>query len=355
VYRNGKRGTGRQLLSVTCIVALMALLPVPASAPRTPIAAAATTAPFGVASLATMIGGDAAVYRDDAAAIRNVGASWVRVVIQWHKLEWTRGVYEWGAFDNAIDAALANHLNVLVLITGPAPLWAQPPGTEITANGNPPADPATFGNITRIVAERYKKSVRNWEIWNEPNVPEYFVPVDVPRYAALLRAAYASIHAVQPDANVMSGGLSSNWHGVEPADFVRQLYDAGAGDSFDSVGMHPYTFPYAITEDPAGRGASIMNIYNVMSSHGQSNKKIWLTEYGQATGTNPAAVSEQRQAEILVDFLNRASGLSFLGPSFLFTTKDLSSDPGNLDFNFGLYRMDKTPKPAVAAIQALNS
>nr|WP_257720754.1 cellulase family glycosylhydrolase [Mycobacterium sp. JS623] len=329
-------------------------MPVSASAPRTPTADAATTAPFGVASLATMIGGPPANYRDDAAAIRNLGASWVRVVVQWHKLEWNRGSYDWAAVDNAIQAASAHSLNILVLITGPAPLWAQAPGTEITANGNPPADPATFGNITRLIAERYKKSVRTWEIWNEPNVPEYFVPVNVPRYAALLRAAYSSIHAVQPDANVMSGGLSSNWHGVNPADFVRQLYDAGAGDSFDSVGVHPYTFPYPITEDPAGRGASIMNIYNVMSTHGQSNKKIWLTEYGQATGTNPAAVSEQRQAAILVDFLDRASAISFLGPSFLFTTKDLSSDKANLDFNFGLYRMDYSPKPVVSAIQALN-
>jgi polysaccharide biosynthesis protein PslG len=335
-------------------VVLIAAMPFVALQSLSPKAGAATPAPFGVSSLATLIGGPPTAYRDDAVAIRNIGATWVRVVIPWNKLEWVRGQYDWTAADRAIDAAAANGLNILVLIEGPAPPWAQAPGTDITANGNPPADPATFGTITRVIAERYKDRVDTWEIWNEPNVPEYFVPVDTKRYATLLRQAYMNIHAVQPDANVLSGGVSSALNGIESADFVQQLYDQGADAFFDAVAVHPYTFPYGITEDPAGRGAAVLNIHNIMSARGQSDKKIWITEFGQATGTAPVAVSPKRQAEILVDFLNWTSTLPYLGPSFLFTTRDLSDDPAHLDFNFGLYTVDYRPKPVVDAVKALS-
>jgi hypothetical protein len=115
------------------------------------------------------------------------------------------------------------------------------------------------------------------------------------------------------------------------------------------VALHPYTYPYKVTEDPAGHAAVIPNTYNLMISRGQAQKKVWIIEYGQPTGTASGAVSEQQQSAIIVDFLQRASSVSWLGPSFLFTTRDLVADPSNFDGNFGLYTSTWRPKAVVAA------
>jgi polysaccharide biosynthesis protein PslG len=312
----------------------------------------AAVAPFGVASVATMWSDSPQGYADEARAIREAGAGWIRIVVQWHKIEPTSRNYDWSTADNAVQAARAAGLNILMCISGPAPVWAQSPGADPQAIGNPPADPAAFGEITRLIADRYKASVGTWEIWNEPNVPEFFTPLDVGRYAALLRQAYVSIHAAAPNSIVMSGGLSSATHGIESVDFVRRLYAAGAGDMMDAIALHPYTYPYPITEDPLGRGDAVPQVHQLMAAHGAGRKKIWITEYGQATGTSQYAVAGDRQAGILVDFLKWASALDYLGPPFLFTTRDLGTDPSYADFNYGLYTVDYTPKPSVAAIKA---
>ncbi|OBH21148.1 MULTISPECIES: beta-galactosidase [Mycolicibacter] len=313
----------------------------------------AAVVPFGVASVATMWSDSPQGYLDEAHAIRIAGAGWIRIMVQWHKIEPSIGNYDWSTGDNAVQAAREAGLSILLCISGPAPVWAQAPGADPNAVGSPPADPAAFGEITRLIADRYKSAVGAWEIWNEPNAPEFFTPVDVGRYAALLRQAYVNIHAAAPQSIVMSGGLSSTISGIDSVDFVRQLYAAGAGATLDAVALHPYTYPYSITEDPLHRGDAVAQVHQLMAAHGDDRKKIWVTEYGQATGTSQFAVSGERQAEILVDFLQWASPLDYLGPPFLFTSRDLSPDTANADFNFGLYAVDYAPKPAVDAIKML--
>ena len=315
----------------------------------------AAVAPFGVSSVATLFVTDPAEFARDAQAIRNTGASWIRIVVPWNNLEPWPDQFLWATYDAAVNAAAANGLQILISIDGPAPAWAQPEGTDPYVRGNPPADAGAYGKAARLIAERYKGSVSAWEIWNEPNTPEYFRTVDVGHYAAMLQSAYTNIHAVQPEATVLSGGLSSSASGIEATKFVQQLYDLGAGDFFDAVALHPYTFPYALEEDPAQRGAAIMTTHNIMTSRGQGNKKIWITEYGQATGVSEGAVDYQRQAAILVDFLSRTSSMPFLGPSFLFTTRDLGTDPMNNHLHYGLYTIDFQPKPVVGALAGMSS
>jgi polysaccharide biosynthesis protein PslG len=322
-----------------------------ARAPR----ARAATAPLGVASLATLIGGQNSNYLTDAAAHKSVHGSWIRIVVPGNVAEPSQAnVYNWAPFDSALVAAATYGLKILMLITGPAPTWAQAAGSGQGA-GIPPADPANFGRVSGAIATRYRSWVSSWEIWNEPNIPEFFTPVSVPKYTAMLQSAYTNIHAVQPNATVMSGGLSDSNSGIDALQFVQQLYDNGGGNYLDAVALHPYTFPYKLTEDPLAHAAVVPNTYNFMVSRGQAQKKVWITEYGQPTGTAPQAVSEQQQSAIIVDFLQRASSVFWLGPSFLFTTRDISADASDLNSNFGLYTIAWQPKAVVAALTGLNA
>jgi hypothetical protein len=311
--------------------------------------------PFGVASLSSLISGtNLQQYQIDAYATRNVKATWTRMYIPWNELEPSKNSFNWTQFDYAVYAAAMVGLKILCNIIGPAPVWAQAPGGDPNATGAPPADPANFGRIAGIIANRYKQQISSWEIWNEPNIPKYFAPPDATRYSALLTSAYSSIKAVQPNSTVVSGGLSSSSEGIESVAFLKQMYDAGAGNSFDAVGLHPYTYPYAITADPQGRNNAVPNAYTLMISKGQAAKKIWITEYGQATGTATGSTTEAQQSAIIVDFLQRVSQVPFLGPVFIFTTRDTANTPATLDANFGLYTVDWKPKQVVGSLQTLN-
>lgn len=284
------------------------------------------------------------------------GAAWVRLDFDWSGVEGTRGRYSWSNLDRLVDAIQARGMKVLAL---PAytPAWARPAGTT---THHPPTDPAHFAAFVGAAAARYApKGVTVWEIWNEPNIPNFWEPKpDVAGYVTLLRAASAAIRAAAPGATIVTGGLSpasdsSDGRYVDPRTFVTRMYELGARSSFDAVGVHPYSFP-ALPSDV--RTASwntfqkMTTIRDTMVANGDAAKKIWLTETGAPTGASAQAVTEQRQAEIISDTIRATEGLSWAGPVFLYAARDAGSDLADREDNFGLLRRDFSPKLAWTAL-----
>lgn len=312
------------------------------------------TVEFGIASVGILQDQSASEARTEMDAVDRTGSTWVRVVINWNETEPRKGTFDWKYADNAISAARAEGLQVLALLTGPAPRWAQSLLANPFDNGTPPADASTFGNFAKAAANRYKSAVSNWEIWNEPNHPHYFNPPDPKRYTAILKAAYTQIRSVQSSANIISGGLAPIVsEGIQPTTFLQAMYTNGAKAFFTNVGLHPYTFPYSISDDPNGRAAVMGQIRDIMVARGDSAKRIWNTEYGAPTGSSSISVSEEYQAQILKEMVNYAAATSYLGPVFLFTVRDLAANSPDPEYNFGVYWNDYTPKAAVATLRGL--
>ncbi len=302
------------------------------------------TAPFGVSSIATLTDRTLAGYRREDAAIRATGATWIRIVINWNETESADGSFAWERIDDAISAARADGLSVLGLISGPAPAWAGVPPFD---GGSPPQDASAFADFAGLLAHRYSTSVAAWEIWNEPNLRGYWHPPDPSAYLAALRGAYTAIKSVTPAATVVLGGLSPDVSGIDIATYLEGVYAAGGGRYFDAVGVHPYVVPSPLGTDPFGAMDAVEQARAVMDRHGESRKQIWVTEWGEPTGTAYYAVREERQADIVLAGLHRLQHERAMGPVFLFTTKDWSRDSSDADFNFGLYRYDYSAKPVV--------
>lgn len=303
---------------------------------------------FGLSSVAVTAG------LDDAAECNRIvetGATWARVVIPWNYVEawndennWSPAHLQWGAIDSAINAARARGLKILGLIQGPAPAWAADP--DQPAYSTTPLNVSTYARFCAQVADRYRGKVRHWEIWNEPNLRLYWTNPDPKAYAALLIAASKAIKAVQPDAFVVSGGLSS-WAegGIAPIPYLGGMADAGVADHIDAVGLHPYTHPYFFDADPQRRWDAVEYVLS-------AGYQPWITEYGQPTGTSHISVDELDQADRLAAVLEHAAGRPGMGPIFFHGTLDLGADPREPEQNFGLYRRDGTPKPVVARLKS---
>ena len=137
-----------------------------------------------------------------------------------------------------------------------------------------------------------------WELWNEQDGAEFWLGgPDPAAYAALLKATYPAIKAVQPDDIVVTGGTVGN-----DMDFIEALYAHGAKGSFDAVGVHTDTaclvdgpdFNYRDEQGRVGRYAftGYREVHAVMARHGDGAKPIWMTELGWNTqSTAPGSCS----------------------------------------------------------------
>lgn len=332
------------------------LQPPASPVPPVPGAGAGPRSGFSPSS-AILWGSDSEMARDfDQMAA--TGAEWVRLDFDWPSAEPQRGAFNWGPTDRVVNAARARGMKV---IAAPVytPAWARP-GTGSTMY--PPADPRDFAAFVRAAVARYGERVKVWEIWNEPNGTVHWLPRPDPTgYARLLVLAAAEIRAVDPTATILSAGLAPAFDAPDGSQisqytFLRRLYEAGAGGSFDAVGMHPYSFPARPMDPSTSSWNSFYRLpllYDVMVEHGDGAKKIWSTEFGAPTGLAPNAVSEAEQAAILTEAYNAITQWPWAGPMMWYSARDVIADPTIWDGNCGLVRYDFSAKPALSAFTQL--
>jgi hypothetical protein len=339
-------------------------------APATKAAPAAGTpgGQYGIANNLARIPAAELAQRIDA--MRALGITWVRYDIEWSNIQYGgSGQYDWSSYDRVVQAVSARGINSLLVISY-TPSWARPGSCSSPMCA--PASADTYAGFTAAVANRYKGyGVHAYEIWNEPNNLNFFLPAANPAlYTAMLKASYSAIKATDPQATVITGGTSpaGNSGGyMSPINFVNAIYANGGQGYFDAVAHHPYTWPYSPAfNNPYDAWGQLTSIHNTMTSHGDGSKKIWMTEFGAPTGgpgglaTNGMStseahddhVSEALQAKIITDAINISRGYSWAGPFFLYSYKDAGTASDTVENFFGLLRADGSQKPSYAAFQA---
>ncbi len=274
----------------------------------------------------------------------------VRVDFDWSAIEGQRGRYNWSYTDRMVDAARARNMRVVALMSY-TPGWARPPGTD---SHTPPLSDADFGGFARAAASRYAPlGVRDWEIWNEPNSSDYWVPKpDVEKYGTLFRAAAEAIRGVDATATLITGGLTRgtdtpDGRRLAQATFVDAMYRNGIAQTADAIAVHPYSFPaLPVGVGPVGGFAELPELHALMQRWGDADKKIWITEFGAPTGNAPEAMSERDQAATLTAAGRMAESWDWLGPLIFYELKDAGTDPTDLEQNFGMVRADLSLKDA---------
>lgn len=341
---------------VVCLLALLIGYVVVQRPPASPCSELTDSA-IGIAGNAQVAGYDEPALDGYMAQVVAAGASWVRLDVDWSVAEPAPGQFDWSAADRVVNAATAHGLHPLLLLAY-SPAWARPRGSASTDSHAYPADPAAFGAFARAAAERYGDRANAWEVWNEPNLVQFFAPKpDVAIYAGLLRAAYTAIHAIQPDAVVISGGLApavDNGTNIAPPTFIDRLYQQGANRYLDAVGMHPYTYP-VLPADPRSAGYNAFQrmqlLRATMVAGGDAGKKIWITEFGAPTGTFATGVSAGTQAKSIAEGIDLARQYGFVGRFFVYTLLDSDTGSSDPEQNFGLLESSHTPKSAYRSLQ----
>ncbi len=283
-----------------------------------------------------------------------VGFQWVRITASWHRIQPKKnGAYDWQDVDDAIALAKKYNLKVLMQISG-APEWAT--GADKLSDAEKNALNARkiwvasfaplsqydndFSNFVSALVKRYaRQGVIDYEFWNEPGNPEFWHDTiqnskpNPEHYTHLLKIAYTAAHKAHNDVNVMAGGMTvgaSNSAGyINPMEFLERMYKAGAKGYFDGLSHHPYGI-YArnfrdngwanMIGDVVKPGRGEKTLYQIMSEHGDGNKKIWPSEVGldaAYTGTE-----EIKQANVISQILEWYQKSNIFGPLILYQAKD---------------------------------
>jgi hypothetical protein len=296
-----------------------------------------------------------------AATADKLGADWVRVWATWSTIEPSRGDYDQNVIaglNKSVASVKAHDMKVLIVVHS-APGWAGP-------------DARAFGRVMGMLADRVR-DVDAWELWNEPDESEFFPGgPDPAKYAAMVRAAYPAIKAVQPNDTVVTGATTANNYA-----WIDALYANGASGHFDAVAVHTDTAcltnaPGVYYREPDGRigrysFTGYREVHDVMTAHGDGHKPIWMTELGwntQSTAPNscpvgawadqkPLGVTEAQQAAFLTQAYQCLATDPYVTVAMWFGMQDI---PGSAHAGgYGLFRLDGSPKPAADAFTALNA
>lgn len=270
----------RKLSIVAAVIA--ALLALPA-------AVAAETAPPGfTVGISPQTPADV----PDYALMQEAGIESLRLPLNWTSVE-SFSPYlvapDWSGFDHSVELAAEFGMRVFPFVWG-TPLWVA--GQQRVEPVRSSWARRAWGAFLRLAVGRYgphgefwrehpeltPQPIRDWEVWNEENIVT-FGDANPRRFARVMRVAGRAIHAADPGAKAILGGLFGRPlqipPNVAPGDFLDRFYRAGdVKRFFDGVALHPYV------ADADAMRPMIRNLRRVMRRHGDAATPIYVTEMG---------------------------------------------------------------------------
>ena len=246
--------------------------------------------------------------------MKAAGLTSVRTDLYWENLEPRRGSWDSSQLSNLdgfVAAIEAHSMHGVFTVLG-TPAWARNGGTDMT----PPANPSDYGMFMGQLAGRYASHANmTWEIWNEPSDPHFWNAPVSPNpafYTRMLQSAYTNIKAHAPHARVLGGSIA-----FYNKQFLDGMYAAGAKGYFDALAIHPYTqgsSPQATGNSFTSFPDAVQGMEQDMTSHGQPNEPIWITEMGWSTSN----VSDATRAAYVAQVVGMVRGWPFVKEYDLF-------------------------------------
>lgn len=288
------------------------------------------------------------------------GSDVARVNLDWRVLEFEPGRFDWRSFDRVYAQLAQRGIRPLWVLLD-SPCWVQPdPGRCQAGQSGLRPTQAAYGQLADVAvaaAKRYPDSV-GIEVWNEPNYPRFWGGAwpQPERYAEMLKTVADALHARAPGMPVVSAGMSphsdSDREAIGYRNFLEELYQRGALQKADAIGVHPYP--------GVGPGESYVEelriqfgaIQQLQARFGDSATPLWVTEYGVST-TGTRSFSPEQQGQALAELYTT---MRRIGNIPLVIVHSFLADPGLADREggFGVVEQDGlVPKPAYCSLRAV--
>ena len=273
------------------------------------------------------------------------GFTFVRTDLFWSDVETQRHKLDWSRWDPFVAGLTARELRPLFILGFNNPdvyggRWMEGVTNYIEMQA--------FTAFAAAAATRYRDANPIWELWNEPNRANFWVPRENPvEYMALARATAEAIRRAQPDAAIIGPALG---HKVgEPVldlAFLQACLDDGLAGFVDAISIHPYVDPEVVAPDFEAVRAMVD-----AAAKGRM-LPVMSTEWGFATNK---FVSDDLQADVLVRMflINLSLGVPL---SIAYVAVDRTEDyVPEEERTYGIARGDHSPKAAYHALREMNA
>ncbi len=297
----------------------------------------------------------------------DLGVRMLRQRVDWSRVETAPGRYRFGELDRYVADVARSGMTIMPVLFQAPTFHASDlaPGSR-SETVPAPRSLAAMTRFARAMVRRYgsdgllwrrradvpRRPIRAWQLWNEPNVPDYWGgKPDAREYARMLKHVGGAIKREDEAAEIVTAGLPESRLGIGFERYVRDLFKAGAQGSFDTLAIHPYA------RTPAGVSLAVTTARRLLATLGYAEAGIRVTEMGWATGgpRSPFTVGEDGQESFvrvaLTDLGRTARELNVRGVVY-FNWRDARPPEGRGDFwglHTGLLDRQGRPKPSYRA------
>ncbi len=219
-----------------------------------------------------------------------LGIRRLRTQAGWARCEKEKGMYDFRWLDQIIFDAAKRNLEVWLETSYGNPIYKGGGGRSL-AGGMPTSEEAlaAWDNWVRALAKRYKGYVRDWCVWNEPdlrgaNSISVIIPFTI-RTAEIIKSEI-------PDARIAACALT--WANVEfVRPFCKALKDSGKEGMFKWIAYHHYNY-----NPDDGYDAEIAAMRKVVKKY-TPTLELWQNESGtQSEWRKSGAINNRPWTEL---------------------------------------------------------
>jgi polysaccharide biosynthesis protein PslG len=288
-----------------------------------------------------------------------LGATVVRIDLNWPWVEKQPGRYDWSLYD-AFAAELEKlRLRPLFILNRPNPLYGKPLDAAVDGSRDGGSEPpstvsqvAAFGRWAAAAAERYQHLNPIWELWNEPDQDGFWPPKPNPQdYVALAGQACVAIKQRVPNAFVTgpaAAQMPTVWRPRKPL-IQALLNDKELLTCLDAISLHTHRFGQA-PETVSRDYAVLRDNYLATWPAAIPRKPIIDTEWGDSVYRS--GISEDTQA-LWLPRMFLTNLMEQVRLTNWYCLMDVGTDDDEIEDRFGLVRSDGTLRPAFQAYKTL--
>jgi len=227
--------------------------------------------------------------RKDMAFLKKSHIDLLRISFGWDAIESVKDQYNWLFWDDFVRIAVEEYGITLIPYVCYMPRWNSTKPEDNNWFWNyPPVDPGQFGEFMKALVTRYKKYIKTWELWNEPDIWVYWQGTPE-QFAEMIRIGARAVKEADPKAKVVLGGIAYR------EEFLTKMFrDYGLSPWIDVVNMHNYleTWSPRPVEEIDDHIAAMSD---VIRQYGR-NQSLWMAEVGYSTFRQGSKISNDYTA-----------------------------------------------------------
>lgn len=277
----------------------------------------------------------------DLDLIADCGFRFIRMDLVWSSIEKEKGIYKFEetGYDALTEGCWKRGIKILYILDYSNKLYESDRSVQ-TEEGR-----KAFANFAEAAVKRYAGKGIIWEVWNEPNISQFWQPQpSVDDYCKLVEATSQAIKKADPSCILVAPATS----GI-PFEWLEECFKRGLLNWIDALSVHPYRHsnPETVIKDYA-------RLRELMKKYSPDEKSILSGEWGYSLiNWDNKRLTEETQAQYLVRMFltNLYQGIPV---SIWYDWKDDGLDPNEREHHFGTMTNDLKPKMAYISAKTLS-